>query len=129
MTIKALLLDLDNTLYDAASCIKYATAAVLTTLEQRTALSLSELSARFAVARERVKHDLKNVAASHSRLLYIQKLSEGIIGRTDSALILELNTLFWKEYFAHMNLNLGVREVLVEFKQAGIKIEIGRAHV
>ena len=122
--IRALLLDLDNTLYDYASCNEPAVDAMLELAEQQLQIPKAKLAVECASARDRVKQWLPSVAAAHSRLLYLQNMIERLTGKTHPEVALSLHDTFWNAYFTHMNLHAGVKDVLRAVKEKGIKIII-----
>jgi HAD superfamily hydrolase (TIGR01662 family) len=120
--IRALLLDLDNTLYDYESCNQPAVDAMLSLAEQQLHIPKATLAIEFASARDKVKHWLPSVAAAHSRLLYLQTMIEKLTGKTHPSVALSLHDSFWSVYFSHMKLHAGVKDALRAIKEKGITI-------
>jgi len=122
--INTVLLDLDNTLYDYDSCNQAGLSAVYKRLSKETGKKEDDIAERFKEARLSVKMDLLGSGSVHSRLLYFKKLIESICGRTDAALTLETEALFWDEYFRHMKLFPNVMDFLKLCRKEGIRVVI-----
>lgn len=122
--VSAILIDLDDTLYDYHSCNNYALKRVLTRLSITFEKPEDILEQIFHESRKNVKKYLGNTAASHSRFLYIQKTIESLNGKTNLALTHELYELFWESYLEKMKLREGALDFLTHIKQMGIKIAI-----
>ncbi len=120
--VKGILLDLDNTLYDYEPANKSGIDACFKVLRRRFRLSEKDLECMYAEARREIKSSLGGIAASHSRLLYFQVLLEKYLGRTDVALTLRMEEIFWKSFFRKMNLRAGVKTFLSICRKKGIKI-------
>lgn len=119
---RGLLLDIDNTLYPYDYCHKLAQAAAATWCKDTLGISEQAFMEAYAQGRQRVHQDLHGQGASHSRLLYGQKLLEKLLGRTDFALTLELEEVYWGTFLQHMELVPGARKMLDKAKAAGIRI-------
>ncbi len=120
--VRGILLDLDNTLYDYEPANKNGMSACFKVLSRRLNLSEKDLERMYGEARKEVKSSLGGTAASHSRLLYFQVLLEKHLGRTDIALTLRIEEIFWNNFFKKMNLKEGVKTFLSNSKKRGIKI-------
>lgn len=121
---KALLTDLDNTFYAYEPCNRKAIEAVVEKVSKEAKRSKEEIHEMYKKAREEVKKTTGKTAASHARLLYIQRLLEKIEGRTDVQKARQLHELFWKTYYQEMQLFHGVKEFLETLKKNKIKIAI-----
>ncbi len=124
MTVKAVLLDLDNTLYPYEQCNRIALEVVIDKLSTIFNIPKEIVETAFDKSRESVKFWLKDTASSHSRFLYFQKTIEMLKGSTDVKLTQDINNLFWNIYFGHMKLYDGAIEFLEYLKKSGIKIAI-----
>jgi len=122
--IKAFLLDLDHTLYDYHACNNYAISVVCEHLSKKYGKPTEVVAEHYANARKAVKKSVGNVAASHSRLLYLQKTIETLTGKTDFAETLEAHELFWNSFFSKMTLYPGVLDFLETAESEGVKIAI-----
>ncbi len=124
MALKALLLDIDNTVYAYAPCHAAGLAAT-----QRLAAGRCEawqdpevFSAAFHEARRAVKGRVGPTAAEHSRVLYFKQMLETALGRTDAAWTLALDAAYWDAYYEALVLDPGCYEVLLAFQNAGLRL-------
>ncbi len=121
---KALILDLDNCLYPYEPCNKAGIDIVIKKLQSLTGKKKQELIQLYQQAREDTKKYTEKTASSHSRLLYIQKLTELIYKKTDIKLITALHENFWKAYIKKIVLYEGVLDILRYLKENNIQIAI-----
>ncbi len=121
---KAVLFDLDDTLYDFATAQPKAMEAA----RAKMALSLNvagpSFDAAFAQARLDVKARLGNTASSHSRLLYFQRTIEILGFRTQVLLALDLEQTFWRSMLSSAQLFEGAEDLLIELRAAGIRLAV-----
>lgn len=119
MRYRAVLLDLDNTLYDYNACYAAANDAVFPWLEGVTGRPRAELEQLYREAKRRNQLALAGSAASHNRLLYYQRLAEllglKVFGHADTML-----GLFWEAFLARMEPFPGATELLRALRPAGI---------
>lgn len=119
---KGILLDLDNTLYNYKICHEYALRACYGFLRGRTKFSYKEFEANYYLARKKIKKQVEGFSAAHSRLLVFQNFFENLDGRTNIALTLTMERIYWRSFFKKMKLYSGVLEFLAECGRRGIKI-------
>lgn len=119
---RGLLLDIDNTLYAYDPTHKAAQHHAALWVQDKLGISPEEFKAAYAKARERVHHDLHGQAASHSRLLYGQKLIENFLGKTDFALTLELEQAYWGHFLSLMTLLPEAEAMLIKAQAAGVAV-------
>lgn len=124
MPVKAVLIDLDDTLYPYEKCNQSALEAVVSQLAEMFNRQKEDVKEVFDKSRRTVKEWLKDTAASHSRFLYFQKTIESLKGCTDIKLTRDIHNLFWDTYFNEMKLFEGVIEFFKQLKEAGIKVAI-----
>lgn len=124
MPIKAVLIDLDNTLYEYEKCNTAGLDAVFDKLSSIFDMPKEAVKETFDQSRKLVKQWLKDTSASHSRFLYFQKTIERLKGSTDIKLTQDIHDLFWKNYFSQMTLFDGVIDFFEYLKNVGIKIAI-----
>lgn len=122
---RGVLLDLDDTLYAYGPCH----AAGLRLCHEKFSaaggtLTHESFCERYAAARELVKETTRGQAASHSRLLYLQRLLEGLGGRTDVGLTLELETAYWDGFTCAIELRPGARAFLERLRARGIPVAV-----
>src|SRR5687768_18288720 len=97
MPLRALLLDLDNTVYAYAPCHAVGLAAAQALAASRHAAwhDPEAFMAAFHEARRSVKARTGATAAEHSRVLYFKQMLESALGRTDPAWTLALDSAYW----------------------------------
>lgn len=126
--IKGIFLDLDDTLYDYNKCNDKGNSAALLFLAEKLKLSKDRVQRSFHLGRTSVKKQLHHpefsVAASHSRLLYLQKTLEDIIGRTHPSLTLEAERIFWDEFISSIEPLPNVHEFIRKAKSKSKKLVV-----
>lgn len=113
MSPKALLVDLDNTLYDYEKANSAAKSAVIVQISKFYARPLAEVETAFIEARKRTHALLHGTASSHNRFLYLQGVFE-ILKIGNYQRLCEMHDLFWSVYFDHMS----PRDGAIEFFSA-----------
>lgn len=122
--LKALIFDLDHTLYDYPVCNQTGQTALFAFFRERLAISERRVQRLFQEAREHIHHTIPTQAASHSRLLYSQYVIEAVLKRTDPALTLQAEQIFWRAYLSTMKLRPGLRQLLQQAHTQGLQIAI-----
>lgn len=123
MLYKACLLDLDNTLYEYEGAHQAALTNSLSWLAQRTKIEIPKLQEAYAASRRQIHAELHGQAASHSRLLYFQRLLESL-EITPLSLALEAENQYWQRFLETIQLRPSVVEFLDSLKKAQIKVAI-----
>ena len=124
MPVKAVLVDLDNTLYEYEKCNNAGLDAIFSSLSSIFNKPKETIKETFHESRRKVKLQLKDTASSHSRFLYFQKMIESLKGRTDIELTQKIHSLFWDAYLNEMKLFDGLIDFFKQLKEMGIKIAI-----
>lgn len=101
--IKALLIDLDNTLYPYDPSHEKALKAAFAVLPN----AIPQPLAAFMQGRQSIHNTLKGTAASHNRLLYFQKTLE-ILDIKQPLLALAMYNTYWDTFIENMRLHDGV---------------------
>lgn len=114
------LLDLDNTLYDYASCNTAGMNAARGLAQQLLNISSTDFDRCFADARVQVKARLGSTGAAHSRLLYFQRLLERAGFASQPFVGLQLEQAFWRAYLDAAVLFQSVQEFLDDLRIGGI---------
>ena len=115
MRPKALLFDLDNTLYDYGLANTAAKSAVIDYISMQFGRSVHDVETAFTEGRKRTHQILHGTASSHNRLLYLQHVCETLqLGGYDR--LTEMHQIFWETYFDKMKPRPGVREFLSQNK-------------
>ena len=116
----AVLFDLDNTLYAYDPAHAAGMEAVREKVRSTLSVSVQDFDKAFVQARQEVKARLKETAASHSRLIYMQRMLE-IIGLGSQVLLaLDLEQTYWRTFLGRARLFDEVRELLDDLRLAGI---------
>lgn len=114
------LLDLDNTLYDYASCNTAGMNAARGLAQRLLNISATDFDRCFAEARVEVKARLGSSGSSHNRLLYFQRTVERAGFATQPFVDLQLEQAFWRAYLDAAVLFDSVKEFLDDLRISGI---------
>ncbi|SFC17313.1 putative hydrolase of the HAD superfamily [Flexibacter flexilis DSM 6793] len=117
-----ILLDLDDTLYSYQPAHEAGQAAMLAFLAKQTGASEIEVSQQLSASRQLVHHRLHGQAASHSRLLYAQGAIEKLTGKSNPALVLEAEEIYWATF---LDTAIVFEEAIVfleKCKQSGVPV-------
>lgn len=118
---KALLLDLDNTVYSYPECQAAGMAAAKQVLPTAWP-GASTFDDDYAKSRSEVAKQIPDHGASHCRFLYFKALVETKFGRSDLPLVRQLHEAFWRGYFSAMRADEGCLATLGEVKRTGIRL-------
>jgi len=121
---KAVLFDLDDTLYDFTGVQAKAMEAVRGKIVRSLNVAGPAFDEAFAKARLEVKAHLGPTASSHSRLLYFQRTIELLGFRTQVLLALDLEQTFWRTLLSTAQLFAGAEELLIELRAIGIPLAV-----
>ena len=118
---KAILLDIDNTMYDYGRSHDIALSVCADYVSNTLGLSSQEFHKYYDKARKQIHLQLKGTASSHNRMLYFQRLLElsGYGGKITKAS--DLFNLYWDKFIDNIVLYEGVYEFLDYIRQMGIK--------
>lgn len=117
---KAVLLDLDDTIYAYDGPHKAGMAAVTTKVHTLLSVPADIFGESFGEARRQVKARTGATAASHSRLLYFQRTLELLGLKTQPMLALDLEQTYWRVFMGNMALLSGTKEFLQDLRFMGI---------
>ncbi|MDC3178984.1 HAD family hydrolase [Flavobacteriales bacterium] len=107
MKKQAILLDLDNTLYNYDKPHNKGLSAIFSYCGKHFNFSAEEFRTAYIRGREKVHIELSETASSHNRLLYIQKMLESLeISPFEHAL--KLYNAYWDTFLEEMKLYDGV---------------------
>ncbi len=120
----AVLLDMDNTLYPYDPAHNAAIKAIRQKATQTLGLGNGKFDEAFTAARADVKRRLQGTAASHSRLLYFQRMLEIVGLGSQVMLALDLEQTYWRTFLNNAVLFDGVKEFLDDLRLAGIPVAI-----
>jgi putative hydrolase of the HAD superfamily len=118
---RALLLDLDDTLYDYQPAEQRARKVTLDAVVRDTGRSPNEVGELYDRARKQVKARVGDTGASHSRLLYLLELGSqlGALAQVRS-----WERTFWSAYMDGAQLRDGARPLLEAWRARGNKTAI-----
>jgi len=120
----AVLLDLDNTLYPYDPRHAAALAEVGKKLGRLLAIAPADFDTLFERARHEIKARLGATAASHSRLLYFQRLIELAGLKTQVLTALDLEQTYWRSFLTRARLFDDALEFLDDLRLRGIQVVI-----
>ncbi|MDO5137565.1 MAG: HAD family hydrolase [Oscillospiraceae bacterium] len=122
--IKAIIFDIDNTLYDYDS----ANADAMKALEKYTYDNLgwdkAETRTRIKTAYSRIQNEIGQKAAIHNRLIRFQRVLEAN-GLPLHPYALEMHNLYWDTLIDSARVFDGVDKALAQLKNAGFVLGIG----
>lgn len=121
--IKAVIFDLDNTLYDYDAINEKAVQYAGDWLCQETGISYGEFQKAFNEGRALTKKYMRDCASQHNRIIYFQKTSE-CLGLNPIRYSLELYEKYWGYMLDNMKLTQGADRLLKRLKDSGIRIAI-----
>ena len=124
ITKKAVLFDLDNTLYDYKPVHKKALSEVYKILKKEVKISWNEFIRLFEISRAEINRELSGTASSHDRVLYFQRLVEKSHNTIESDVVLKLYNAYWDTFLKNIKLREGVMQTLKKLKKIGIKTAI-----
>ncbi len=120
---KGILLDFDNALYKYDPCHQHALDSVYFEIKKHLDVeSFEQFLDFYKKAQKKVKANIPDRAASHSRLLYFQILFEDYFGHVKVGLNLQFEKLYWNSFFEKMVLADDVLDFLEKCKKESIRI-------
>lgn len=125
MQFRAVLFDLDDTLYAYPPCNEAGKRAAWETfLDLGYDLSREEFEALYMESRSEVKRELAGTASAHERFLYCKRAISIHTGTHRSGDALALGEAYWDAYVAEMELFDGVEETLAALQDAGVDVAV-----
>lgn len=121
--IKAVVLDLDETLYAYEPLNLIATERVRELTCRELSITAQQFEEAYKFGRHETKRKLGDVGASHNRLLYCQKALE-YLGVKPMPLSLRMYETYWGTFLEKMCLHDGVRAFLDRMHEQEIKVMI-----
>ena len=123
MAIKAVLFDLDNTLYDFNSAHKQALRAMAEYGQSRFDQPACNFLLAYKEADQQLKTELPFVAACHNRLLIAQRMLE-LLELPSIVTPLELYEIYWGTFLRVIKPYPGAMEVLAHLHNNGVRTGI-----
>ena len=122
---RLVLLDIDNTLYDADAAYKAAEEAVFKELQRRYNLLTWEIFIEhYKKARSLVHKELAGSASMHNRFLYFQAMMEMMGLTLEPGILLRLTNLYWRTVFRVSKPFPGVKQTLRKLKEYNVRIGV-----
>lgn len=110
---KAVLFDLDNTLYHYDPCNLKGLAAAHRLLQERNVeIAFEQFLKLHYDIRGRLEQELPNQAAWHNRVLYFKEIVETLTDKSDAGLMLDLYGAYTRRFLESMEPNPDTHEVL-----------------
>jgi HAD superfamily hydrolase (TIGR02253 family) len=129
MRKKAVLFDLDDTLYDFSSIEEFGLKeSYQKLLGFGCKISYEEFIKIYLEGKEDIKEALQGTASAHDRILFFQRLVEKIYGKTEPEIALELFNSFWEIIFQKMKPFDDSLSVLKSIQDAGLRIALVSDH-
>ncbi|MEO8874476.1 MAG: HAD family hydrolase [Polyangiaceae bacterium] len=122
--VRALLVDLDDTLYDYAPVDGAARNSLFAAISSDLGIERAVVEKAWDESRARVKARLGKRASSHSRLLYLMDLAHRLDAPRALKKVRAWDELFWKTYVSEAKLRTGVLPLLRAFRARGGKVAI-----
>ncbi len=119
--IKGVLVDFDNTLYEYAPCHKAGLEEAYSMYIQKDPVSYDIFLDLYGSAQKEVKAKTLNQAASHSRLLYFQKMIEMRDGATNVVESLKMEDVYWSAFIKTIQLRKEIIDFLAFCRKEGVK--------
>lgn len=121
--VRLVIFDLDGTLYSYEQCNERAERQLREAMAVRLDVSDREARSLLKEAREEVKGHLGNVAASHNRLLYMQRVCEKK-GVNPLPAAMELYDVYWDAMLNEMELFPYVLPLFRLLRDKGVRIGV-----
>lgn len=121
---KAVLFDLDDTLYDYHFAHSRALNAVYPVLAKEIKISRKKFLELYDMSKNEIKNELAGTASSHNRVLYFQRIIEKTHNTIEPKIILKLSNSYWNTFLKNMKIGKGVINTMKELQKKKIKIAI-----
>lgn len=128
MKYKALLLDIDNTLYDYNFTHAIAKRNTIKFCIDKFNMKKDEIELAYKKAREKVHIELSETAASHNRLLYFQKMCENLETNPLQHSI-DIYNVYWDTFLENIKPFEGIYDLLEKYKDKICLVTDLTAHI
>jgi len=119
-----ILFDTDNTLYPYDPAHQKAMSALKQKISNTLNVPVKDVENNFNKSRSEVKKILKNTAASHSRLLYIQRMLEFFGLGSQVLLALDFEQTYWRVFLSEAKLFPSLEKFLEELRLLQVPMAI-----
>lgn len=124
MGLKAVFFDLDDTLYTSfQECDACGYERMAAWIEEHTSASGAEFARQFRLHRRKLARQQPGMPPVHDRVLFAQGALEHM-GLNAVRYARTLHRVYWDAVISKMKLRPGVRELLDELREAGIKTAV-----
>lgn len=123
MMIRAVIFDLDNTLYAYDPLDKEAGERVREYVCREIGITAEQYEKAYLFGRNETKKQLHDVGASHNRMLYFQKTLE-YLGVSPIGYSLKMYEIYWGTFLEKMTLYEGARELIDSLCERGMKVMV-----
>ena len=122
--IKAVIFDLDNTLYNFDAANEFGIRALAAYTEPVFGWDYPKMKDLYEESREKLTERMGDVGSAHNRLLRFQNLlEEKKLPLHPHAL--EMAKAYWRGVLDNMALSPGAREIMEELRRMGVRIGLG----
>lgn len=121
--IRAVIFDLDDTLYDYKTLNAEAECRIQALVCHTLGIGADRFEEAFLCGRKETKERLGDIAASHNRMLYFQAVLEHL-GCRPLPMSLQMYDTYWNTFLAKMTLYPGARQLIDTLHERGIKVGI-----
>ena len=119
---KAVMCDLDNTLYEYNVPHQKALKSVQDKCINYFSIKATDFEKAFNFSRLQIKKELGKTASSHSRLLYFQRALENLGFGLHISIALDLEQTYWRTFFNQAILFENVKEFLDDLRMLNVPI-------
>jgi putative hydrolase of the HAD superfamily len=114
--LKAILLDLDNTLFHWDPCDLRGRESAHAALRQHIDVTFDQFMRLHKEAREHLKHSLHGQGSNHNRILFFKYIADHLTDRPRPSLALTMYQRYWQAFFATMKPHPDAHRVLSQLK-------------
>lgn len=122
--IKAVIFDIDNTMYDFSKAHETAMAALGVYMKESFGLEPEETAALVKKCMDVIAERTGDTAAQHNRLLRFQCMLEQL-GSTDYQKAMEMYHVYWDTLIEVMEPEPGLMPLFSRLKERGVKLGVG----
>ncbi|RJQ17479.1 MAG: HAD family hydrolase [Nitrospiraceae bacterium] len=119
---EAILLDMDNSIYEYRPCHEAALAKVESILKEAVCMEPAVFREKYMDARKQIHSRLRNTASSHNRLLYFQRLLELGGHGMKIGLASRLYEIYWETFMNNIRIFEGVFNFLEHARMMNIPV-------
>lgn len=115
--LRAILFDLDNTLFHWDPCDQRGREAAHAALAAERAMTFETFMAMHQEVRAALRGRLAGQGANHNRILLFKAIAEDALGRSCPRLVITMYQRYWQAFFAAMKPHPDAHRVLSQLKQ------------